>query len=117
MNKVILLGRLGKDAELAYSPEGKPRTKFSVATDYGSKDRKETEWSNCVLFGDQAETLSQYLLKGKQVAIEGRLRTRSWESEGVKHYSTEVIVNHVELVGSARPEGKANPDYDDLPFE
>ena len=117
MNKVILLGRLGRDAELAYSPDGKPRLKFTVATDYGFKERKETEWSSCVLFGDQAETLSPYLTKGKQVALEGRMRTRNWESEGVKHYSTEVIVNHVELVGGKSPEGKPKADYDDLPFE
>jgi single-strand DNA-binding protein len=116
MNKLILLGRLGKDAELVYSAEGKPRTRFTVATDYGPRDKKETEWTDCVLFGDAAENLSQYLTKGKQVLVEGRIKTRSWEHEGTKHYKTECLVNHVELVGD-KPKGQAKPDFDDLPFE
>ena len=118
MNKLLLLGRLGKDGELAYNAEGKPRLTFTVATDYGYREKKETEWTACVLFGEQAETLSQYLTKGKQVLIEGRVRTRNWEADGTKHYKTECIVGHVELVGS-KPEGKPRQeDYaDDLPFE
>jgi len=116
MNKLLLLGRLGRDAELQYSPEGKPRLNFTVATDYGFKDKKETEWTRCVLFGDQAETLAQYMTKGKQVLVDGRLRTRSWEKDGTTHYSTECIVGHVELVGG-KPEAKERTYDDDLPFE
>lgn len=112
MNQLILVGRLGRDAELAYSQEGKPRLTFSVATDY----RKETEWTDCVLFGDMAETLAQYMGKGTQVCVDGRTKTRSWEKDGVKHYRTECIVNHVELIGK-KPESKPRRDYDDLPFE
>lgn len=114
----MLLGRLGKDAELSYSPDGKPRLTFTIATDYGSRDKKETEWTSCVLWGDHAETLSQYLTKGKQCLIEGRLRTRSWEADGTKHYKTECIVNHVELVGTVPPLAKKqDEDFDSLPFE
>lgn len=122
MNKLILLGRLGKDAELQYNQDGKPRLTFTVATDYGSKANRETEWTPCVLFGETAETLSQYMTKGKQVCIEGRIRTRNWEKDGTKHYMTECMVNHVELVGS-KPEGERRDTYarggdaDDLPFE
>jgi single-strand DNA-binding protein len=115
MNKLFLLGRLGTDAELQYSPDGKPRLTFTIATDYGSREKRETEWTSCVLWGDQAESLSQYMTKGKQVLIEGRLRTRSWESDGAKHYKTECIVSHVELAGG-KPEGKKVDDFDDLPF-
>lgn len=119
MNKLILLGRLGKDGELQYNADGKPRLTFTVATDHGYREKKETEWTACVLFGEQAETLQPYLTKGKQVLIEGRLRTRSWETDGAKHYKTECIVGHVELVGG-KPESKPREsgfDPDDLPFE
>jgi single-strand DNA-binding protein len=115
MNKVMLLGRLGKDAELKYSSEGKPRLSFSVATDYGRGDKKETEWTDCVQFGDSAENLAQYLSKGKQVLVEGRLRTRSWEKDGAKHYRTEVIVGHIEFAGEKPKETRAVED-DALPF-
>jgi len=122
MNKLLLVGRLGADGELRYSADGKPRLTFNIATDYGSKGNKETEWTSCVMWGDYAENMAQYLLKGSQILVEGRLKTRSWEADDVKHYKTECIVAHIELLGSRKSEDdgwttkpKAQHD-DDLPF-
>lgn len=123
MNKLILLGRLGADATLAYSADGKARLTFTIATDYGAKGNKETEWTSCVLWGDHAETMAQWLTKGKQVLLEGRLKTRSWESDGTKHYKTDCIVGHIELLGGRDKEDdgwkpkKEQDDDDSLPFD
>jgi single-strand DNA-binding protein len=106
VNKVILLGRLGKDAETKFTPAGAAVTKFSVATNWSRKDqqsgewKEETDWTNIVLW--RAENLSQYLTKGKQVYVEGRLQTRSYDDkDGKKQYFTEVVADEVILVGSA----------------
>lgn len=121
VNRVYLLGRLGRDGELKYLTDGTPRVTFSVATDYGRGEDRKTEWSDCVLWGDQAEKLSQYLTKGKQVFVEGRMQTRKWEDDhGVRHQRTEVVVSSVQLVGKtegeARQSANADVDADDLPF-
>lgn len=125
-NKVIAIGNLGKDAEMRYSSNGKPVVNFSVATTYGSGEKEETEWLRCVWFGDVAEKVAQYLVKGKQIYIEGRLRTRSWQSDdGQKHYQTEVVLNQVQLLGSREGGSQqgggqrraGSPDPDDLPWE
>jgi single-strand DNA-binding protein len=104
VNKVILVGRLGKDAETKFTPGGAAVTKFSVATNWSKKDpqsgewKEETDWTNIVLF--KSENLSQYLTKGKQVYIEGRLQTRSYDDkDGKKLYFTEVVANDVILLG------------------
>lgn len=109
VNKVILLGHLGKDAETKFTPSGVARSTFSVATSRRWKDqqsgewKEETDWHNVVLW--RAENLSNYLLKGKQVYVEGRLQTRSWEDkDGQKRYSTEVVADDVILLGG-RVEG------------
>lgn len=122
VNKVILVGRLGKDAELKYTAKGDPKAQFSIATDYGRGESKQTEWTECVLWGDQAEKLSQYLTKGKLVFVEGRLQTRKWEDDhGVRHFRTEVVVSSVQLLGKTegepRKSANADVDIDDLPFE
>lgn len=103
VNKVILLGNLGKDAETKFTPGGAAVTKFSVATSRRWKDKQtgefkeETDWSNVVLWG--AENLGQYLLKGKQVYVEGRLRTRSYEDkDGKKVWTTEVVADAFDIV-------------------
>ncbi len=105
VNKVILLGHLGRDAETKFTPGGAAVTKFSVATSRRWKDqqsgefKEETDWSNVVLW--RAENLSQYLLKGKQVYVEGRLHTRSYEDkDGKKVWATEVVADDVLLLGS-----------------
>jgi len=111
VNKVILLGRLGKDPELKYTPSGQAVTKFSLATSERWKDKgsgefqERTEWHNIVCWSKLAETANQYLTKGSSVYIEGRLQTRSWEDkENKRHYMTEVIVNEMVMTGG-RGEG------------
>jgi single-strand DNA-binding protein len=109
VNKVILVGHLGKDAETAFTASQTSVTKFSVATSRRWKDqqsgewKEDTNWTNVVLW--RAENLAQYLTKGKQVYIEGRLQTRSYEDkDGKKVYTTEVVVDDVILLGG-RGEG------------
>jgi single-strand DNA-binding protein len=104
VNKVILLGRLGKDAETTYTPSGVARTRFSVATSRRWKDqqsgdwKEETDWSNIVLW--RGEAVATYLTKGKQVYIEGRLQSRSYDDkDGKKVYATEVVADDVILLG------------------
>ena len=104
VNKVTLIGHLGKDAETKFTPGGAAVTRFSVATNRRWKDKQsgewkeETDWSNVVLW--QSEALSQYLTKGKQVYVEGRLQTRSYEDkDGKKVYATEVVAEDVILLG------------------
>jgi single-strand DNA-binding protein len=104
VNKVILLGNLGKDAETRFTPGGAARTTFSIATSRRWKDqqtgewKEETDWHNVVLW--RQENLSTYLTKGKQVYVEGRLRTRSYEDkDNKKVYTTEVVADEVILLG------------------
>ncbi|HEY3885738.1 MAG TPA: single-stranded DNA-binding protein [Vicinamibacterales bacterium] len=105
MNKVILVGNLGRDAELRYTPGGAAVSKFSIATtemwnDKSGQRQERTEWHNIDLWGKQAETLSEYLVKGKQVYIEGRLQTDEYtDKEGVKRKSTKVRCDRVVLLG------------------
>ena len=105
INKVILVGNLGRDAELKYTPSGKSVASFTLATtekwrDPGGDMKESTEWHRCVLWGKPAESLQQYLVKGKQVYIEGRLQTRQWDDkDGNKRSTTEVNVREVKLLG------------------
>jgi single-strand DNA-binding protein len=103
VNKVILLGHLGKDAETKFTPSGTAVTNFTLATNRRVKDqqsgewRDETDWHRVVLW--QAENITNYLLKGKQVYLEGRLQTRTWEDkEGKKNYTTEVVCNSADII-------------------
>lgn len=112
VNKVILLGNLGKDAELTYLPSGQPVCKFSMATNRAYKDKNgewqdETEWHNIVLWGEQAERYSQYLTKGQKIYIEGRIKSRTWEGrDGAKHYATDIVAERVVFVtGRGAEEG------------
>ncbi|MEX2080927.1 MAG: single-stranded DNA-binding protein [Dehalococcoidia bacterium] len=101
LNKVTLIGNAGKDAEMRYTANGTAQTSFSLAVNrsYRGPDnewKEETEWFNIVAWRDLAERLSQSVTKGKQLYVEGRFQTRSWDDDqGVKHYRTEVIANHV----------------------
>ncbi|MGH9474870.1 MAG: single-stranded DNA-binding protein [Terriglobales bacterium] len=111
VNKAILLGRLGKDPELKYTPSGQAVTKFSLATSERWKDKssgefqERTEWHNIVLWSKLAETANQFLTKGSSVYLEGRLQTRSWEDkENKHHYITEVVVSEMVMTGG-RGEG------------
>jgi len=109
MNKFIFSGNLGRDSELAYvAGSGKPILKFSVATARGFKKEDGTDWFNCALFGDRAEKLASYLIKGTKVLIEGAVRLNTYEKDGVKKYSTEVMVSNVEFIG--KKEGANNTE-------
>lgn len=115
VNKVILIGHLGKDAETKFTPGGAAVTRFSVATNRRWKDKQsgewkdETDWSNVVLW--QSEALANYLTKGKQVYVEGRLQTRSYEDkDGKKVYATEVVAEEVILLGGQGGGGRTGGD-------
>lgn len=127
LNKVLLIGRLGRDPEMRYTPSGRPVTTFSIATSrsWNTSDgerRSETEWFNIVAWGNLAEICKQFLTKGQQVYIEGRLQTRRWEdSEGTKHSATEVVANEMIILGDRRSETDSdnidqNSKDDEFPF-
>lgn len=106
VNKVILIGHLGKDPEVKYTPSGTPVAKFSLATNERFKDKDgnwqdRTEWHNITAWQRTAEIAGEYLKKGSQVYIEGRLRTDSWDDKntGEKKYRTEIVVNDLVLLG------------------
>jgi len=108
LNKVMIIGHLGKDPEMRYTPSGRPVTTFTVAVSrsWSSADgerHSETEWFNVVAWGNLAEICKQYLTKGQQVYIEGRLQTRRWDDkEGQKHTSVEVVANEMMILGDRR---------------
>jgi single-strand DNA-binding protein len=104
MNKALILGNLGRDAEVRTVPNGGTVASFSLATTekWTSKDgekHEQTEWHRIVLWGKQAEVLQPYLLKGKQVLVEGRIQTRQYDKDGQKHYATEIKADRVTLLG------------------
>ncbi|MBI4482469.1 MAG: single-stranded DNA-binding protein [Acidobacteria bacterium] len=110
VNKVILVGRLGRDPELRYTPGGSPVANFSVATnevwtDKNGQRQERTEWHNIVAWNKLAEICSQYLVKGRLVYIEGRLQTREWDDkDGNKRRTTEVVANNMQIL---EPKGEA----------
>ena len=105
VNKVILVGNLGRDAELRYTPGGAAVSTLNLATtevwnDKQGQKQEKTEWHRIVLWGKQAESLQEYLVKGKQIYVEGRLQTRQWDDkEGNKRYTTEIKADRVTLLG------------------
>ena len=142
VNKVILVGNLGKDAELRSTPSGASVSTFSMATtevwnDKQGQRQEKTEWHRIVLWGKQAESLQEYLVKGKQIYVEGRLQTRQWDDkDGNKRYTTEIKADRITLLGGggggagggrsmdrggAQPSGPDEPPMDpitddDIPF-
>jgi single-strand DNA-binding protein len=106
LNKVMLIGNLGRDPEVRSTPSGQPVANFTLATSRRWKDKsgqrqEQTEWHNIVVWGKQAEIAGQYLTKGKQIYLEGRLQTRSWEDRqsGEKKYRTEVVCDNFQMLG------------------
>ena len=105
VNKVILVGNLGRDAELRYTPGGAAVATLNLATtevwnDKGGQRQEKTEWHRIVLWGKQAESLQEYLTKGKQIYVEGRLQTRQWDDkDGNKRYTTEIKADRITLLG------------------
>ena len=140
LNKVMLIGNLGKDPELRFTPSGRAVARFSLATseswtDQQGQKQDRTEWHNVVVWGKQAESCGQYLSKGRQVFIEGSIRSRQYDDkEGQKRYITEVIAQRVQFLGGGRGEGGGRgaapsggggseeappapmPEDDDIPF-
>ena len=112
VNKVILVGRLGKDPETKFTTGGQALATFTMATDSSYKDRngerqKKTEWHRIKIWGKLAEIVQQYLKKGSLVFIEGRIETREWQDkEGQKRYTTEIVANEMRMLGG-RGEGMA----------
>ncbi len=108
LNKVMVIGHVGRDPEMRYTPSGKPVTTFSVATNrsWNSGDGEhhtETEWFNVVTWGSLAEICKSHLSKGQQVYIEGRLQTRRWEdTEGMKHCNIEIVANEMVILGERK---------------
>jgi single-strand DNA-binding protein len=111
VNKVILIGNLGADPELRYTPSGQAVCDLRLATneswtDKNGQKQERTEWHRVVFWGKPAEILKQYLAKGQKLYVEGRLQTRSWEDkEGNKRYSTEIVGNDFMFLGGGRGEG------------
>ena len=137
LNKVMIIGRLGKDPEMRYTADGVAIANFSIATSEDWKDkntgekREKTEWHRIVAFRRLAEVCGEYLTKGKQVYIEGKLQTRAWEKDGVKRYTTEILADKMQFLdtksdsgsqGAAASDTAAYDNYinsqsdDDIPF-
>ena len=112
VNKVILVGNLGRDAELRYTPGGAAVATLNLATtevwnDKGGQRQEKTEWHRVVLWGKQAESLQEYLTKGKQIYVEGRLQTRQWDDkDGNKRYTTEIKADRITLLGGGGSGGR-----------
>lgn len=120
MNKAIIVGRLGQDPEVRYTPQGNAVANFSVATtekwktDSGEK-KERTEWHRIVAWRKLAEIIGEYLTKGALVYLEGKLQTRSWEDkDGNKKYTTEIVADTMEMLGGGQK--RANKDDEDIPF-
>jgi single-strand DNA-binding protein len=126
LNKVMIIGYLGRDPELRYTPSGRPVASFSVATtrtwtSSEGERREETEWFNVVAWGNLAEICKTHLTKSQQVYVEGRLQTRGWEDEnGTRHYRTELVASEMILLGDRKLQHEfddtTETDNDDYPF-
>ncbi len=118
VNRVILLGNLGSDPEVRFTPSGQPVANFRIATneswtDKSGQKQDRTEWHRIVVWGKTAELCGQYLKKGRQCFIEGRLQTREWtDKEGKKNWTTEVVANNVQFLGGKGEGGGGRPSDD-----
>lgn len=125
INKVIIVGHLGQDPEVRYMPDGTPVANFSIATSETWKDKQtgekkeRTEWHRIVAWRNLGELCGKYLAKGRQVYIEGKLQTRSWEKDGVTRYTTEIVATDVQFLGGARDEasGRQRPATNTSSFD
>ena len=128
VNKVILIGNLGKDPETRYMPNGQAVTSFSIATSEIWKDKttgeqkESTEWHNCTAFRKLAEIIGEYCKKGSKVYVEGKLKTDKHEKDGVIKYYTKIVVDNLQMLDSrqeskSEPAPQSDPDFDDqIPF-
>lgn len=122
VNKVILLGNLGNDPDVRYTASGAAVANISLATAENWRDKEtgekqeRTEWHRVVFFGRLAEIVGEYLRKGSQVYVEGRIQTRKWQDkEGNDRYTTEIVANEMQMLGGGRGGGGANSSYDQRP--
>jgi single-strand DNA-binding protein len=119
LNKVMIIGHLGRDPEMRYTPSGRPVTTYNVATSrtWNSSDGErhtETEWFNVVAWGNLAEICKQYLSKGQRIYVEGRLQTRQWEdSDGNKHSSTEIVASEMIMLSDRHNHNHPSEEVDD----
>lgn len=120
LNMLIAVGNVGKDPEMRYTPQGSAVTTFSLATNHGytqdGERKTETEWFNIVCWNKLAEAVNQHVTKGKRVYVEGRMRTRSWEDNGVRKYKTEVIASRVLFLDRSGNDKPPAEEDDGLPF-
>ena len=120
LNRIEIIGNCGKAPEMRFTPTGRPVTSFSVAVNSKFNETESTEWFNVITWNKLAETCNQFLVKGQQVFVEGRLKTHSWDDkEGVKHYKTEVIASRVLFLGKREDIKGPEPTEitpEDIPF-
>lgn len=107
VNKVILVGNLGADPELKYTPQSRALCNLRIATtevykDKSGQKKEQTEWHRVTVWGDQAENCNKYLAKGRSVYVEGRLQTRSYEKDGQKHYTTDIVADKIVFLGGGK---------------
>lgn len=121
VNKVILIGRLGKDPEVRYMTNGEAVANFSMATSERWKDKsgeqqEKNEWHNCVVYRRLAEVVGEYLKKGSQIYIEGKLQTRKWQTkEGQDRYTTEIVVDQMQMLGGKGEQQEKRADSSSAP--
>lgn len=127
VNKAIIVGNLGQDPVVRFTPNGKAVAKFSVATselwtDESGQKRERTDWHHIVVWGKQAEACGQYLSKGRQVFVEGSIRTRSYEKDGEKKSITEIVAHDVKFLADGQGRGRQDEpgpppgEAEDIPF-
>lgn len=116
VNKVILIGHLGRDPEARYLPSGDAVVNFSIATserftDKAGEKQEKTEWHRCVAFGKRGEVIGEHMKKGSQIYVEGKITTKKWtDKEGNERYSTEIVVENFQFLGGKKPEdGESSP--------
>ena len=118
--KALIIGRLGRDSEVRFTPQGKPVLSFNLAADSGWGDNKQTVWFRVSMWGERAQKLSDMLRKGQQVYVEGNLRTREWDgNDGVRHTDLEVTASEIVLLGGKRESDQGGQDVvdeDSIPF-
>jgi single-strand DNA-binding protein len=123
LNQCQFIGRLGKDVELRYTPSSEPVANISLACGWKSKDKEGTEWVNVTAFGKLAEISGQYLTKGSQIFVQGKMKTEKYTKDGIDRYSTKIIADKIQMLGKKSEGGqiKTNPEdltalADDIPF-
>lgn len=111
LNKVMLIGRLGRDPECKITQSGKSVCTFTLATDTGYGDNKKTDWHNITVFDKTADNCAKYLHKGSPAYVEGRIAYDSYEKDGIKHTATKIIANNVLFIATSKVNAQAPPGY------